>query len=352
LILCGLLIGCSGSESTDGCGIKPKDDFSAAASEAVSFAVQRIDQGFRQANQAKKENPLLTNEQLFAAHLATYREHIIHWIFEGDETVPDSLICRELLDFVLDTIKTRELFDSVHAHYPANYPFNEKLGPAFARLRHYFPQLRPQKVFCYVNGYTRPAVEHMDPIFPPIDSEYVGVGLHYFLGAHFKYYPAEIPMWIRRRLTAAHIPVWIMREYAAILQKKILSQQERPPLIHYMVDAGVRLYFLDKILPDTPDSLKIFYTGPQLEWACTFIKDIYNELLQDFYTQEFKRFDKYVRDRPFTPNLDRDSPPRLGEFLGWQIVRSYMAKHPEISLQALLHETDLDKIFKESGFKP
>jgi uncharacterized protein YjaZ len=47
---------------------------------------------------------------------------------------------------------------------------------------------------------------------------------------------------------------------------------------------------------------------------------------------------------------DAKSPGRVGQYIGWQIVRSFMKKN-EVSLQKLIH-LDEEEIFKKSGYKP
>ena len=41
----------------------------------------------------------------------------------------------------------------------------------------------------------------------------------------------------------------------------------------------------------------------------------------------------------------------VGLWLGMQIVDSYMQRHPEVSLDSLLHITDYQRILKESKYQ-
>jgi uncharacterized protein YjaZ len=60
----------------------------------------------------------------------------------------------------------------------------------------------------------------------------------------------------------------------------------------------------------------------------------------------------FLADGPYTMEFSKDSPPRLGEWIGLQIIRSYMQKNPEITLQMMMQETDAQKILTLSGYKP
>jgi uncharacterized protein YjaZ len=53
----------------------------------------------------------------------------------------------------------------------------------------------------------------------------------------------------------------------------------------------------------------------------------------------------------FGLELDSESPGRLGRYIGWQIVRAFFDKNPNITPQQLL-TLSADDILKESNYKP
>lgn len=50
--------------------------------------------------------------------------------------------------------------------------------------------------------------------------------------------------------------------------------------------------------------------------------------------------------------MPAEAPGRTGSWLGWQIINSYMAKHPETSLPELLRLKDSQALLNQSGYKP
>ncbi len=50
--------------------------------------------------------------------------------------------------------------------------------------------------------------------------------------------------------------------------------------------------------------------------------------------------------------FSKDAPAMIGNWVGWQILRSYMNNNSDVSLQDLLAEMDAKKILKFSGYKP
>ncbi|PJB58994.1 MAG: gliding motility lipoprotein GldB, partial [Bacteroidetes bacterium CG_4_9_14_3_um_filter_41_19] len=57
-------------------------------------------------------------------------------------------------------------------------------------------------------------------------------------------------------------------------------------------------------------------------------------------------------EAPFTTGFSNESAPRVGIWLGWQIVKAYHENHPEISLNELISNADTQEILQKSGYKP
>ncbi len=96
------------------------------------------------------------------------------------------------------------------------------------------------------------------------------------------------------------------------------------------------LYFTEASLPDQKKHLILRYSKNQYDWACKSERMFWkylvdNELL--FKTDEKTRAN-LLSEGPFTSGLPEESPDRLGQFLGWRIVKQYMENH-KISLEKL-----------------
>ena len=55
---------------------------------------------------------------------------------------------------------------------------------------------------------------------------------------------------------------------------------------------------------------------------------------------------------PFTAEISQDSPGRLGIWIGWRIVDSYMRNNEHVTIQELMSEGDAQKILEQSFYKP
>jgi len=62
---------------------------------------------------------------------------------------------------------------------------------------------------------------------------------------------------------------------------------------------------------------------------------------------------RFIADAPFSKfylQLDRESPGRLGQYIGWQIVRAYMNNNDIAFLDMM--KKDAAEIFNKSNYKP
>ena len=69
------------------------------------------------------------------------------------------------------------------------------------------------------------------------------------------------------------------------------------------------------------------------------------------YDTKFEQF-KYVKDGPTTYGMPKESPGRVGAWLGWQIIQAYMRENPNTTLQQLIDLKDGQKLLTASKYKP
>jgi len=55
---------------------------------------------------------------------------------------------------------------------------------------------------------------------------------------------------------------------------------------------------------------------------------------------------------PFTSAISKDCPPGIAKWIGWQIVKSYMEKNENVTLEQLMNEKDAQKILSKSKYRP
>ena len=225
---------------------------------------------------------------------------------------------------------------------------NEELTDAFRRIKYYFPKQELPKVYAYFSGFEAQS---------SIGSGYFGIGLDLFLGANSRFYPAltkAFPHYLSRFFTPENITPRVVEGIAR--NDMFIENDNDASLLTKMIYNGKIMYFMDQVLPDLPDSLKIQYTSKQMDWCKANESNIWAYFLDEnlLYETDFTKTGKYINVAPFTPGLgeNNESAPRLGIWTGWQIVKKYMEKHPELSLAQLMAINDPQKILNESKYRP
>jgi gliding motility-associated lipoprotein GldB len=224
----------------------------------------------------------------------------------------------------------------------------QALTEAFKHLKYYYPEKKLPRVIAFYSGFQAQI---------PVGEGYVGIGLDLFLGANSRFYPAitELyPRYMSQHFTRENI---CPRVVEGIAKEDMFPESDSSKtLLSKMIYNGKILYFMDNILPDVGDTLKIGYTTAQLKWATQFEPKIWSFFLdQDLlYETDYPKIEKYLGPAPFTPGLGEksESAPKLAVWTGWQIVKKYMEKHSEVTLQQLMADNNAQKILNDSGYHP
>ena len=180
-------------------------------------------------------------------------------------------------------------------------------------------------------------------------------GLQLHLGGNSMVYNSEAgmqlyPEYISRKFDTENIAVNCMKN---IIDDIHTPLQAGESMLTIMVDHGKRMYVLDLLLPDTKEEIKLGYTSKQLKAVKNsegFIWNYFNENNLLFETDLLK-MRSFVTDGPSTDEFGWGSPGFISLYTGRQLIRAYMKKHPETSLNALL-DLDANKILSGAGYKP
>lgn len=295
--------------------------------------------------------------KVYASFLLPEKDFFYQWIgidemLQGRQissAMADTLIAQNICPLLADP-HIYHLLDTVRQVFPYDYAFSPKISPPLKRLIKYIPEVEIPAFRTHVNGYISEGdLRTADQMV--FLGKYFSFGLHYFLGPDLKYYPVNIPKYQKKRFSSEYLDVMMVHEIAEGMVEPVdLSTQ--PTLLDQMIREGIKQYFIHQLLPHTPDSLLLFYSSEQMKWANYYEARIYKELSANMYSTDFLVQRDFLTDKPYTTTLSLESAPRLGEFLGWKIVDSYMTKNPQETLSDLIERKDYDAIFKGARYKP
>jgi hypothetical protein len=108
------------------------------------------------------------------------------------------------------------------------------------------------------------------------------------------------------------------------------------------------MYIAEALAPSIPDSIMMGWTTQQWNWARAGEGDIWKTLAVEktmFHSKPFE-INKWFNDGPFTSaaGIPQESAPQLGVWMGWNVIRSYMKKYPETTLDQLMAESDNQRL--------
>lgn len=214
---------------------------------------------------------------------------------------------------------------------------------AFANLKYYYPDFTPPVIKTLITGLDT-------DLF--VSDSLILVSLDFFLGENAKYRPKTYDYLMRRYDPHDIVPSCLLI-YGIDPRINKTDLKDRTMLAD-MVAYGKSFYFAKHMVPCTPDSILIWYTGKEIEGAKANEDLIWARFLEDRVLFSTNVLDKknYLGDRPATIQVGEKCPGRIGQWVGWQIVKAYMERNPETSLQQLMSIDDAQALFRQANYKP
>ena len=134
---------------------------------------------------------------------------------------------------------------------------------------------------------------------------------------------------------------------------ELVSQNNISKVQSEIISFGKLYYVVSELLDCTSDNVVLGYSDEELSILEDNEAFIYSFFLQNELLFEESNLikQKYLSERPSTFEIDKSVPGRVGRWLGWKIVSSYMS-NSTYSLEDLLREDDYKNIFYNSNYNP
>lgn len=245
------------------------------------------------------------------------------------------------LDKRTDTLQQMLFQATKHLH---NKKIHQRVERVLQHVNYYFPDEQlPSKTITLLTDvdYSLRAVDADSLLLISIDT---------FLGENHPLYEG-IPQYIKNKLTLNHLEA----EIIDALAHRFVPQPGERAFLAQCIAHGKRLLLQDYFAPYREQNEHIQYTQDQWNWALSHEDDIWryfvdNELL--FSTDEKLRF-RFLKPSPFSKfytTLDANSPGRIGQWMGYRIVKAFQ-KRTGASLQLTLKTTP-QELLKKSRYNP
>ncbi|MFT3753204.1 MAG: hypothetical protein QM800_10130 [Paludibacter sp.] len=223
-----------------------------------------------------------------------------------------------------------------------NTDLQEKISDAYTYIHHYFPEVELPEVYFFVSGFNSQVI---------MNDKFIGIGTDFYLGNDFPLY---------KDLTYQYMIYNMRREnlasdlVSATLFRMFVMNSEQNRLLDNMIFRGKIMYLLSVFMPEEKPEILMGYSPEQWAWSTKYEKEIWATIIDQkhLFSTDVQLIHKYMNDAPFTAPVSQESPGRLGTFIGWQIVTSYMEKNDKLGLKDLMNEENYQKILENSGYHP
>ncbi|MCE5331324.1 MAG: hypothetical protein LLF95_04180 [Bacteroidales bacterium] len=254
----------------------------------------------------------------------------------------DTVEVRKLIyEFLSDTAfqsvnrKTLETFNDVSA-------IEQSISTTYSYIRHYFPEIKLPEVYFFVSGFNRSIM---------LNDNFVGIGTDLYLGSDYTKYTEFSYQYLTYNMRPESVSPDII---SALLFKSFPFDCKEERLLDNMLYRGKVMFLLSVVMPGEKPNDLMGYSKRQWEWSRKYEKEIWETIVdqKDLFSTDVMLIRKYLNDAPFTTPVSQDSPGRLGTWVGWQIVRSYMDNNKDVGLADLMKDNNYQKIFDKSGYMP
>jgi gliding motility-associated lipoprotein GldB len=251
---------------------------------------------------------------------------------------PDSLWIAKMQDTL-----QQQLFEEVDKKFDNFSKERNDITSLFKHLKYYSPTFKTPRVITVTSN-----VDYRNKVI--VTDSIVLIALDTYLGKDHEFY-GNIQKYLRQNFEPSEMVPDLAGKYA----EKQIYQPKRKSLIDEMVYFGKVLYFKDVMIPFKTDEEKIGYTKVQMAWAIENEPNIWEYFVEHelLFETDPKLASRFINPAPFTKfnlDIDAESPGRLGQYIGWQIVRAYMDNN-DTDLNDML-QMDATELFNKSKFKP
>ena len=287
------------------------------------------------------------NKALFSLDTANFAEEISALHDDFPELIPSDLDeerINYLKLFVTDTFCLR-INKMVELAFPDIAFVEDDVKSVYQHLNYYFPDIPVLPTYTYVSGIDMSS----GPVM--IADNYVMISLDYYLGSKKLIYDyVGMPRFMSVRCR----PEGIRRDLAQALYFNYLHQNIlSKDVLSEMIERGKMYYFIEAMTPSVADSVLLGYSAEQMKWVGDNEGQVWASVIGNkmLYSNNLEIKRLLFNEGPFTAAFSEEAPARLGDFLGLQIVRSFMSSN-DVTLTNLLNIIDEQEIFQMSQYKP
>lgn len=256
-------------------------------------------------------------------------------------SVQDSRIEQRLREYYLDSTM-QVLLEDVHDRYVDLIPEEKEIFSVFHQIKQADPNFKIPFMYTQISGLNQSII---------LGDSLLGISLDKYLGADYPLYRKYYHDYQRRamdrsRLVSDALFFYLSQEYP-------LSKNKVHTLLDYITDFG-KLHWVIAHCRGISWVEEVGFDKERVSWYRKNEGNVWHWLNSHHMLLSSDRtmVKRFMEPRGTTPHIAKDSPDQIGLWLGLQIIDHYMKSHPEVTINELLHKTDYEAIFRESGYCP
>ncbi|WP_025741100.1 gliding motility lipoprotein GldB [Aquimarina pacifica] len=220
----------------------------------------------------------------------------------------------------------------------------DELHTLFQHIKYYFPEIKEPRVITITND-----VDYRNKVV--LSKGLLIIALDTYLGKDHHFYES-IQKYIRQNFEKDQI----LPDVASMYAKNKVGPIRDRTFLGNLVSFGKELYLKNLFLPTYNNAQKMGYTEEQYNWLEANEEEIWRFFVEKqlLYSTDSELLSRFLYPAPFSKfyleKIDQEAPDRVGQFIGLQIVTSYMQNN-DVSLHQLLL-ADAETIFNRSKYKP
>lgn len=303
----------------------------------LDLEIKRFDKDLYELNTENlfEEAPIL--EKKYPAFFELYTTQVLKI---GTTSEKDFFL--RLKDFLVH-VDWLSVYKDVETEFSDISDIEKELIDVFKHYKYYYPGKEMPEIYTCMSGFNY-------SVFT--DENLLGIGLDFYLGSDSKFYDmAQFSEYQQYNMNRHRITTDCIQAIAA---SDFVYNDSVDNLMSKMIYNGKLQYFMHAMMPNTSDSILFGYTPLQLKWAFSYEDKAWAFMIEQkhLFTDEEMIIKKYTEAAPFTSYFTNNSAPRLGVFIGWRIVHTFMENHPEISLPELMEISNYQYILNNSSYNP
>lgn len=327
-----------------GCGPDKQKNIPDVSDIEVDIKIDRFEQALFSLDTNQMETGLAQIEQQFPEFSEVYFNFVLG--SKNPEIAPEGHT--EYMRGFISHPGLTHLYDTTQQVYPTVTDIEKELKQAMQFYQYYFPGASLPQFTTFISEYSIAAFIYGE--------QALAIGLDFFLGSaypYWKYNPqnSNFSDYMVRTYNRDHL---VSKAVQPLIEDHVgPAPGER--LLDLMIHNGKKLYIRELLLPYEPDSVLLELTPFQVEWLKQNEFNIWSHFVENelLYSSEFRKIRKLVEYSPAGPtDMPPETPGRTGNWIGLQIVKRYMQRHPEVSIEALIGLRDAQLLLDESKYRP